>query len=74
MSERQTFLYGWIGPADAMQHLGIHSRSALYRLINDWHLPFQRIGARYYRFRRADLDEWMEQQGAPALAHVKRTA
>jgi len=55
---RREFLWGWIGPREAMRHLGLGSLSALYRLINEHNLPYGRAG-KQYRFRRADLDEWM---------------
>lgn len=64
------FLYGWIEPAAAMQHLGVHSLSALYRLIDEWRLPYGRLGRRY-RFRRADLDQWLTQHTA-VLSAVTR--
>lgn len=67
----QQFRYGWIGPQDAMTHLGVRSLSRLYRLIKEWELPFGRCG-RCYRFRRADLDQWMERRGASAFATVDR--
>ncbi len=63
----QEFRYGWIGPVDAMAHLSIRSRSMLYRAIKEWQLPCSRLG-RLYRFRRADLDQWMAQQGRTFLA------
>lgn len=61
----QEFRFGWIGPREAMAHLGIGSQTALYRLISDHRLPFGRLG-RLYRFRRADLDQWALVQGAEA--------
>lgn len=54
----QEFRYGWIGPADAMRHLGISRLNVLYYLIKEWNLPAGRMG-RLYRFRRADLDAWL---------------
>lgn len=63
------FRYAWIGPADAMAHLGVRSLSVLYRLINEWRLPHGRMG-RLYRFRRADLDAWMTQHQA-ALSQTR---
>jgi excisionase family DNA binding protein len=51
--------YGWITPREAMAHLGLGSRSALQRLIEQHRLPYGRMG-RNYRFRRADLDAWMK--------------
>ena len=35
----------------------------IYRLIRDGELPAVRIG-RQWRFRRADLDRWVERQAA----------
>lgn len=67
----QEFRYGWIGPNEALRHLGLHSLSALYRLIKEWELPFGRMGNRY-RFRRADLDHWITVRGGSALAAVER--
>jgi excisionase family DNA binding protein len=59
----QQFRYGWIGPAAAMAHLGVSSLSILYRLIKEWELPYGRMG-RLYRFRRADLDQWIARRGS----------
>ncbi len=63
------FRYGWIGPREAMRHLGVHSLSALYRLINEHRLPFGRQGGRY-RFRRHDLDEWMVVRGVERVRSI----
>lgn len=63
----------WIGPHLAMQHLGIHSLSALYRLIREHRLPFGRVG-RCYRFRRDHLDRWVEVRGVEALSVISRKA
>lgn len=65
----QEFRYGWIGPRAAMQHLGIGSPSALHRLIVGWQLPYGRLG-RLYRFRRADLDQWLLRRSS-ALREVR---
>lgn len=55
----QEFRYGWIGPEAAMRHLGVTGHvNNLYHLINEWELPHGRLG-RLYRFRRADLDQWL---------------
>lgn len=59
MSERTEFLYGWIDARAAVIHLGLGSTRALRRLITEHRLPYRRVG-RHYRFRRADLDEWMD--------------
>lgn len=59
MSDRSEFLYGWIDARAAVQHLGLGSTRALRRAIREHKLPFRRIG-RHLRFRRADLDEWMD--------------
>lgn len=56
----QEFRYGWIGPEDAMRHIGISGNGNLYRLIKEEGLPYGRCG-RLYRFRRVDLDAWLVQ-------------
>ncbi len=61
-ADEREFLYGWVGPREAMAHLGLGSLSALYRLINEQQLPYGRTG-RQYRFRRSDLDEWVIVRG-----------
>ena len=58
-ADDREFRYGWIDAKAAMQHLGLGSTRALRRAIAEHRLPFRRIG-RVYRFRRADLDEWMD--------------
>lgn len=70
-STDQEFRYGWIGPSQAMRHLGLRSLSALYRLINEWNLPYGRMGRRY-RFRRNDLDAWLLVRGPAAFAGSDR--
>lgn len=65
----QLAYYAWIGPAAAMEHLGINSLSALYRLIKEQRLPFGRVG-RKYRFRRDQLDQWVSRRGVEPLALV----
>lgn len=67
---RAEFLYGWIDTHAAARHLGVGSPSAVYRLIQDWRLPYGRKGDEY-RFRRADLDQWMERRSAGALEAVQ---
>lgn len=72
-NQAREFRYGWIPPHAAMAHLGIHSLSALYRLITEHGLPFGRVGRRY-RFRRDHLDQWTERRGPEALAMVAKRA
>ena len=65
--------YRWIGPREAIEHLGLGSRTALYRLIAEHRLPFGRVG-RQYRFRRDHLDQWAVRRGVEAIAAVSQTA
>lgn len=64
------FRYGWIDAHAAMSYLSVESQSALYRLIHQHRLPCGRAG-RHYRFRRADLDQWVASSGRSALAAVR---
>ncbi|MGB7220759.1 MAG: helix-turn-helix domain-containing protein [Vicinamibacterales bacterium] len=65
MNADAEFRYGWITPQEALRHLGLGSLSALYRLLREQRLPYGRMGKRY-RFRRADLDQWLtEHQPLP---------
>lgn len=66
------FRYGWIAAPAAMAHLGIGSRSALYRLIAEHRLPYGRVGRRY-RFRRCDLDQWTSVCGV-AMSAVQKVS
>lgn len=54
--------FQWIDVRGAMQHLGMSSEAAIYRLIRDHRLPYGRVG-RHYRFRRDQLDQWAERRG-----------
>jgi excisionase family DNA binding protein len=40
----------------------------IYRLIRDGELPAVRIG-RQWRFKKTDLEEWVERQGTFSSAH-----
>ena len=54
--ERQAFLT----TEEVLGYLKITPRT-IYRLIRNGELPAIRIG-RQWRFRRADLDQWVERQ------------
>jgi excisionase family DNA binding protein len=56
--ERQSFLT----TEQVLGYLNITPRT-IYRLIRNGELPAIRIG-RQWRFRRADLDRWVERQSA----------
>ena len=55
-AERQAFLT----TEDVLAYLKVTPRT-IYRLIRTGELPAVRIG-RQWRFRRADLDDWLERQ------------
>jgi excisionase family DNA binding protein len=56
--ERQAFLT----TEEVLGYLNITPRT-IYRLIRNGELPAIRVG-RQWRFRRADLDLWVERQSA----------
>ena len=56
--ERQAFLT----TEEVLGYLNTTPRT-IYRLIRNGELPAIRIG-RQWRFRRADLDKWVERQSA----------
>jgi excisionase family DNA binding protein len=43
---------------EAMVYLRLNSQSALYRLVNEYHLPTLRRG-RLYMFDTRELDAWL---------------
>jgi len=51
--------------AEVLGCLKVNPRT-IYRLIKTGELPAVRIG-RQWRFRRADLDEWIDRQRTAAL-------
>jgi excisionase family DNA binding protein len=53
---------------EVLSYLKITPRT-IYRLIRSGELPAVRIG-RQWRFRRADLDRWLERQRAVSTSSV----
>ena len=74
-ADDREFRYGWIDAKAAIKHLGLGSTRALRRAITEHKLPFRRIG-RSYRFRRADLDEWMDDSvgGRRAIESLRKAS
>jgi len=55
---------------DVLGYLRVTPRT-IYRLIRDGELPAVRIG-RQWRFRRSDLDAWLERQRASSCVKSER--
>lgn len=51
----------WLNKGQTSEYLGV-SRVFLDELIKSQSLPCKRIGARSYRFKKADLDDWLRSQ------------
>jgi excisionase family DNA binding protein len=51
----------WVNIRQAAQHLGL-SVAFLRKAVRHNRVPFARAGSKSLRFRRADLDAWMEQR------------
>ena len=51
----------WLNKGQTSEYLGV-SRVFLDKLINSQSLPCKRIGTRSYRFKKADLDDWLRSQ------------
>jgi PTS system nitrogen regulatory IIA component len=55
-------------PADAGLYLGVHQKTAI-KMAREGSIPALRVGEKHWRFRRTDLESWVEQQvksGSPA--------
>ncbi|TFZ18804.1 DNA-binding protein [Limosilactobacillus fermentum] len=51
----------WLNKGEASKYLKV-SRVFLDELIKSQSLPCKRIGTRSYRFKKADLDDWLRSQ------------
>ena len=58
-------LIGFLTTEEVLGYLRVTPRT-IYRLIRSGELPAVRIG-RQWRFRRTDLDEWLNRQRAVTL-------
>jgi len=56
----------WLDADQAVQHLRLPSRRALYAAVRRGQVPAHRLGERRLRFHRAELDTFLA--GAPARA------
>ena len=61
----------WITVQEAAAYLRLGSPSAVYRHMRDNKLPYGRIG-RHYRFKRSQLDAWVESKNGIVAAFQKR--
>lgn len=59
----------WLGAKDAARYLGLPSRRALYQAIRRGQVPVHRLGARRMRFRRAELDQVLEEGHQGSVLH-----
>lgn len=53
----------YLSREDAMQELGV-SRATLLKLEKEEGLPVRWLGGNLYRYRRIDLDAWLDQRPA----------
>ncbi len=58
---------GWWNIKQAATHLGV-SVAFLRKAVRLRKIPFARAGAKSLRFRRADLDRWLEANGCSGEA------
>ena len=54
--------FAWCDIKAAAKHLGM-SVAFLRKAVRLKHIPFARAGTKALRFRRADLDHWLEANG-----------
>jgi excisionase family DNA binding protein len=54
----------------ASQYLGV-SPDTLYKYVSEGRIPAFKLGNRW-RFKKALLDTWMEQQSMPARSEMKK--
>lgn len=55
----------WITAEDAAAHLGYAVGTLYNKIAAGEAIPHRKLG-RHLRFRRSELDAWVEAQGAPA--------
>lgn len=49
--------------ADEVGELLGFRRDFIYDLCRRGEIPYKKIGRRYYRFNRADIEKWLHEQG-----------
>jgi len=54
---------GWITLKQAAQHLGL-STAFLRKQVRKQAIPFSRAGSKVLRFKRSELDRWLESNGS----------
>lgn len=57
----------WLSVDEIAEYLGVR-RDTIYRWINDKGIPAHKIG-RLWKFKKAQVDEWVEKGGAADNAH-----
>jgi excisionase family DNA binding protein len=65
-SESRSELMSFLTTEEVLAYLKVTPRT-IYRLIRSGELPAVRIG-RQYRFRRSDLDGWLDRQRTTAAS------
>jgi excisionase family DNA binding protein len=53
----------WCNIRQAASHLGM-SVAFLRKAVRQRRIPFVRVGSKALRFRKAELDAWMQQNGS----------
>ena len=48
-------------PADAGAYLGVHPKTTI-RMARERTIPALRVGEKHWRFRRSDLEQWVDRQ------------
>jgi len=61
----------WVGVDDVARHLGV-SHDTVYRWIENKSLPAHKVG-RLWKFKLADVDEWVRTGGASDEAPATST-
>jgi excisionase family DNA binding protein len=61
----------WVGVDDVARHLGV-SHDTVYRWIENKRLPAHKVG-RLWKFKLADVDEWVRSGGASDEASASST-
>jgi len=62
----------WLSVDEIAAHLGI-KRDTVYRWIDRYGMPAHRIG-RLWKFKKEQVDEWVEAGGAAAPAETDKSA
>ncbi len=59
----------WCNIRQAAAHVGM-SVAFMRKAVRNGSVPFVRVGSKALRFRRSDLDRWMERGGTPTRAQL----